>query len=307
MPWSAVTCWGDQHQRLVHRAVGSARRDQARRPDPGCEASRCPASPARAGRGRRQRWSATTTGGLDQLPSAGATGPASWSLRNVDFADQLAGIPGIDTPQDPEPEYVSYSTDSATVALILQENNAIGWVDDHHLVTANEGDWKGGSRGWTIFDTRTGKPAWDAGNSYEHLAIANGLYPEHRSADKGTEPEGLAIAEIDGVRYGFVAAERANFVAVYDLTDPVAPVYRQSLPTTNGPEGLLPIPSRGLLAVSSETDELDNRVRASVSLFQLGQQRPAFPTIHSTGEHPDPWARSVPSAATSTTRTGCTR
>lgn len=283
-------------------------------------------------------------GGLPQAPAGvisflrlAPTGPARWSLRTVEIADRLAGIPGIDTPQDPEPEYVSYSPDSSTVALTLQENNAIalfdptrgrlikafsagtvtisevdteeddqldptgtlvdvprepdaiGWVDDHHVATANEGDWKGGSRGWTIFDTRTGRPAWDAGNSFERLAIANGLYPEHRSADKGTEPEGLAIAELGGVRYGFVAAERANFVAVYDLTDPVAPVYRQSLPTTNGPEGLLPIPDRGMLAVSGETDDPDARVRAGVTLFQLGQRQPAFPTVHSTGERPIPW------------------
>ncbi len=283
-------------------------------------------------------------GGLPQQPAGlisflrlAPTGPERWSLKTVEIADQLAAIEGIDTPEDPEPEYVAYSPDSSTVALTLQENNAIalfdpnrgklikafsagtvaltdvdtedddqidptgtltdvprepdaiGWVDDHHVATANEGDWLGGSRGWTIFDTVTGKPAWDAGNSFEHLAVANGLYPEHRSADKGTEPEGLAIAEIDGVRYGFVAAERANFVAVYDLSDPVAPVYLQTLPTTNGPEGILPIPDRNLLAVSSETDEPDNRVRASVNLFQLGQRKPEFPTIHSVGEQPIPW------------------
>ncbi|WP_152360989.1 esterase-like activity of phytase family protein [Microlunatus speluncae] len=283
-------------------------------------------------------------GGLPQQPAGlisflrlAPTGPARWTLKNVEIANQLAGIEGIDTPEDPEPEYVAYSPDSSTVALTLQENNAIalfnplrgtlikafsagtvtltgidtedddqidptgtltdlprepdaiGWVDDHHVATANEGDWKGGSRGWTIFDTVTGQPAWDAGNSFEHLAISNGLYPEHRSADKGSEPEGLAIAEINGTRYGFVAAERANFVAVYDLTDPVAPVYRQTLPTTNGPEGILPIPDRHLLAVSSETDEPANRVRASVSLFQLGQGKPEFPTIHSVGEQPIPW------------------
>ncbi|GAB3765642.1 esterase-like activity of phytase family protein [Microlunatus parietis] len=283
-------------------------------------------------------------GGLPQQPAGlisflrlAPTGPARWSLRTVEFADQLAGVPGIDTPEDPEPEYVAYAPDSGTVALTLQENNgialfdprrgklikaftagtvtisgvdttedgqidptgtitdvprepdAIAWVDDHHVATANEGDWKGGSRGWTIFDARTGKTVWDAGNNYEQLAIANGLYPEDRSENKGTEPEGLAVAEFDGNRYGFVASERGNFVAVYDLADPAEPKYLQTLPTTNGPEGILPIPGRGLLAVSSEADDAEARVRASVSLFQLGQGKPAFPTIHSTGDRPIPW------------------
>ena len=89
----------------------------------------------------------------------------------------------------------------------------------------------------------------------------------------------MAVAEYDGVRYAFVGSERSNFVAVYDLDDPARPVFRQVLPTTNGPEGLLPIPSRGLLAVSSEEDDASVNVRASVSLFQLGTATPAFPSI----------------------------
>jgi hypothetical protein len=55
--------------------------------------------------------------------------PANWTHTDVDFADQLVGFPGIDTPQDPEPEYVSYSPDSKKVALTLQENNGIAIFD----------------------------------------------------------------------------------------------------------------------------------------------------------------------------------
>ncbi|WP_407940019.1 esterase-like activity of phytase family protein [Micromonospora tarapacensis] len=160
-----------------------------------------------------------------------------------------------------------------------REPDAIVWVDDRYLATANEGDWRGGTRGWTVFDSRTGRVAWDAGNSFEWLAVRHGLHNEGRSENKGSEPEGLAVAEYGGTRYAFVGSERSNFVAVYDVSKPTAPVFRQVLPATNGPEGLLPVPSRGLLAVSSETDEADVGVRAAVTLYQLGKDTPGFPSI----------------------------
>ncbi len=160
---------------------------------------------------------------------------------------------------------------------IPREPDAIAWIGDDHLATANEGDWKGGSRGWTVFDV-DGDVVWDAGNSIEHLAVQHGLYNDDRADNKGAEIEGLAVAEFDGTTYAFVASERANFVAVYDVDDPTNPSFVQLLFSTNGPEGILPIPARGLLVVSSEADESAVRVRAAVNLYELGAGEPQ-PTI----------------------------
>ncbi|WP_327268886.1 esterase-like activity of phytase family protein [Streptomyces sp. NBC_01218] len=182
-------------------------------------------------------------------------------------------VHGIDTAKDGVIDQTGSLTD------VPREPDAISWIDDRYLATANEGDWTGGTRGWSVFDSRTGKVAWDAGNSFERLAVRHGLHDDDRSAKKGSEPEGVAVATYHGVRYAFVGSERSNFVAVYDLSRPTRPVFRQILPTTNGPEGLLPIPSRDLLAVSSEEDDASVHVRASVSLFRLGTGTPAFPGI----------------------------
>lgn len=187
------------------------------------------------------------------------------------FSAGTASVEGIDTVEDGVIDQTGSITD------VPREPDALGWIDDRYLATANEGDWKGGTRGWSVFDSRTGKVVWDAGNSFEHLAASHGLLDDGRSEKKGTEPEGLAVATYDGVRYAFVGSERSNFVAVYDISEPTRPVFRQVLPTTNGPEGLLPIPSRGLLAVSSEEDDADAGVRASVSLFRLGRGKPSTP------------------------------
>ncbi|MFJ5264728.1 esterase-like activity of phytase family protein [Streptomyces sp. NPDC088387] len=194
------------------------------------------------------------------------------------FSAGTATVDGIDTVEDGSIDLTGSITD------VPREPDAVGWIDDRYLATANEGDWHGGTRGWSVFDSRTGKVVWDAGNSFERLAVKYGLFNDDRSENKGTEPEGLAIAEYNGVRYAFVGSERSNFVAVYDISRPTHPVFRQILPTTNGPEGLLPIPSRGLLAVSSEEDDAEVGVRASVSLFRVGRGTPGFPGIVSADD-----------------------
>lgn len=194
------------------------------------------------------------------------------------FSAGTASVKGIDTVEDGTIDLTGSITD------VPREPDAVGWIDDRYLATANEGDWRGGTRGWSVFDSRTGKVVWDAGNSFERVAVRYGLFNEDRSENKGTEPEGLAIAEYDGVRYAFVGSERSKFVAVYDISRPTRPVFRQMLPTTNGPEGLLPIPSRGLLAVSSEEDDAEAGVRASVGLFRLGKGTPEFPSIVSADD-----------------------
>ncbi|GGK22272.1 hypothetical protein GCM10011583_62820 [Streptomyces camponoticapitis] len=194
------------------------------------------------------------------------------------FSAGTASVDGIDTVEDGKIDLTGSITD------VPREPDSVGWIDDRYLATANEGDWRGGTRGWSVFDSRTGKVVWDAGNSFEEIAARHGLHNESRAEKKGTEPEGLAIAEFDGVRYAFVGSERSNFVAVYDLSRPTSPVFRQVLATTNGPEGLLPIPSRDMLAVSSEEDDASVNVRASVSLFRLGGHTPSFPSIVSAGD-----------------------
>jgi len=48
---------------------------------------------------------------------------------------------------------------------------------------------------------------------------------DSRSDDKGPEPEALAIGEVRGRNYAFVANERSSNILIYDLTVPAAPQY----------------------------------------------------------------------------------
>lgn len=186
-----------------------------------------------------------------------------WSAGSVD-------LQGVDNDDD------GVIDPTGTIDGVVREPDAVAWVDDEHLATANEGDWKGGSRGWTVFDT-AGNVTWDAGNSIEEIANTYGLHNEDRAGKKGPEIEGLATATMNGTRYAFVASERSNFVAVYDMSDPASPKFVKTLFSTNGPEGILPIESRGILAVSSEKDEADKGVRSAINVYQLGGSTPETP------------------------------
>lgn len=196
-------------------------------------------------------------------------------ITNV-FSAGNAEVKGVDTQSDK----IINPTDS--LPETPREPDAISWIDDNHVATANEGDWKGGTRGWTVFDTN-GKITWDAGNSVENLAIRHGLHNNKRAKKKGVEIEGIATAKMNGTTYAFVGSERSNFVTVYNVNDPANPQFVQMLFTTNGPEGILPIPERNMLAVSSEVDEPENGVRSAVTLYRLGGKE-SQPSIVSADE-----------------------
>ncbi len=169
--------------------------------------------------------------------------------------------------------------DADDAIVVPREPDSVQWVGDGLVATANEGDLFGGSRGWSVFDVTTGEVVWDSGNTMEEIAVAHGLFNDGRADNKGAEPEGLAFDVVDGTPTAFVGSERSNFVAVYDMTDPTRPRFRQALPATNGPEGLLPIPGRDLLVVSSEEDDASAQVRATVGVYRLRNGRPAFPSV----------------------------
>jgi len=70
-----------------------------------------------------------------------------------------------------------------------------------------------------------------------------------RSASKGPEPEGVAVARFGDKHYAFIGLERVGGVMVYDVTVPMAPSYVTYLNTRDGatgdrgPEGLAFIPA----------------------------------------------------------------
>ncbi len=169
---------------------------------------------------------------------------------------------------------------SGKVENAPREPDAVKWLDTDRLVVANEGDYRGGARGFTIF-SRTGDVLYESGPSFEYQAAAAGHYPDARNK-KGIEPEGLEFATFGERNLIFVAAERASLVGVYQDTGK-EPEFLQLLPSGIGPEGLVAIPQRNLLVTANETDlGEDGLARSHVMVYELGQGEAAYPQIKST-------------------------
>lgn len=193
------------------------------------------------------------------------------------FSAGSVDLNGIDTESDGQID------PTGSLAGIPREPDAVAWLDNDHLVTANEGDWNGGSRGFTIW-SKDGSVVYDSGNLLEQKLIELGHYPDKRAGKKGGEPEAVITATYDGTPMIFVASERGSIVFAFDATDPANPQLIQALPSGIGPEGLVAIPQRDLFATANETDlGADGAARAHVMIYQRQQAPAAYPQITSAG------------------------
>ena len=187
-----------------------------------------------------------------------------------------------------------------TIALVntqagrLREPDAVTWVGDR-VATANEGDYDGGSRGFTLFNL-DGTVFYDSGSEFEHLGARFGHYPDRRSNAKGTEPESILFATYGSNDLLFVGSERGSFVAVYLLDKAGTPRFSQLLPGPLAPEGLLAVTNRNLFVASGEGDTPPLGVRSTVQIYKLDDDGPFYPSIYSADESiggaaptPVPW------------------
>ncbi|MFC3061442.1 esterase-like activity of phytase family protein [Paenirhodobacter populi] len=196
------------------------------------------------------------------------------------FPAGSVALEGVDTKTDGKLSFTQ------TTDPIAREPDGVKWIDADHFATANEGDWKGGSRGFTIF-AKDGTVVYDSGASLERAIAEIGHYPEKRSKSKGVEIESVEFARFGDTPYLFVVSERASVVGVYDLTDIAAPKLLQILPSGISPEGAVAIPSRNLLVTANEADlGEDGAARAHVMIYELQDAAPVYPMLTSAGTDP---------------------
>ncbi|KRD10211.1 alkaline phosphatase [Flavobacterium sp. Root901] len=117
-----------------------------------------------------------------------------------------------------------------------------------------------GARSFSIWNGNTGKIVYDSKNDADKKTYELGTYDDKRSDDKGSEPEAVVAAKMGSQNILFVGLERSDAFMTYDVTNPNAPQYLQTVKTGDAPEGILFIPAsksptkRSLLVVSSEGD-----------------------------------------------------
>lgn len=114
-----------------------------------------------------------------------------------------------------------------------------------------------GARSFSIRDENGGL-IFDSGDILDKEAALRGIYDDGRSRDKGVEPEGVELMEIDGHMYAFIGLERTlkGAVAVFDITDPANASFIDMIVTDGdrAPEGLkaFKIGSNLYLAIANE-------------------------------------------------------
>lgn len=190
----------------------------------------------------------------------------------------------------------TYKLDSTVFpnAAVLKNDNNLGRL----RVTKASGDTDGdgdfdeihliGGRSFAIWNTTTKSVVYDSKDDFEqYLAKTPAWSPifntdhesnafKSRSTSKGPEPEGLALANIEGKQYAFISLERQGGVMVYDITDPTNvkfvdyknPRNVATYGGDNGPEGIFYIPG----ATSPDGKHyivVANEISGSLSIYRL--------------------------------------
>ncbi|MDZ4763614.1 MAG: choice-of-anchor I family protein [Chloroflexota bacterium] len=184
-----------------------------------------------------------------------------------------------------------------TAAELQLEENAGGlevtttWGD-----TDADGDYDAlyafGSRSFSIWNTSI-EQVYDSGDQLEQITAAtypddfnsthdeNGSF-ENRSDNAGPEPEGLALAVINDQIYAFVGLERIGGVVVFNISDPMAPVFVTYVNNRDfsgdaaaGTAGDLGV--EGLIVIAAEDSPTGaallvtaNEVSGTTTIFEIG-------------------------------------
>ncbi|MES2796601.1 MAG: choice-of-anchor I family protein [Bacteroidota bacterium] len=157
--------------------------------------------------------------------------------------------------------YVLDPTVFPTAASTLKPNQFLGRLQLSNGTGDNDGDGDfdeihaNGTRSFTIWNNSFIK-VFDSGDQLEQLSASfsassfnsDGLDAtfDTRSDNKGPEPEAVTTGIVNGILYAFVGSERTGDIFVYDISNPMAPVFKQYI------NNAVDLAVEGLIFVSSE-------------------------------------------------------
>ncbi len=225
----------------------------------------------------------TAANAIDPSDKEGGINFNPWKVFGTYMPDAISslnynGIPYLFTANEGDArEYTGFSEIKRVKDVVLDATafpNAATLKQDIQLgrlnITTTLGDTDGdgdfdalysfGARSFSVWNGNTGDLVYDSKNELDIKAKDLGVYDDNRSDDKSVEPEAITIGKVGNKTLAFVGMERVDAVAVYDVTNPTAPVFIKMFATGDAPEGVLFIPAskspiqQSLLVVSSEND-----------------------------------------------------
>jgi hypothetical protein len=225
----------------------------------------------------------TTVNAIDPSDKDNGIFQSRWNVKGMYQPDAIAllergGLPFLFTANEGDVrEYEGFEEAERVKDLFLdpvtfpdagplQQEDKLGRLNVTKTLgdTKTDGDYNAlysfGARSFSVWQGNTGQQVYDSRNELEQKCIAAGLYDDGRSDDKGVEPEGITIGKVGKKDIAFVGMERADALAIYDVSDPFQPRFLKLLPTGDAPEGITFIPAhhsavgKSLVIVSSEND-----------------------------------------------------
>ena len=224
-----------------------------------------------------------TVGGVEYLVTAN-----EGDAREYDGYEEEARVGDSEYPLDPTafPNAASLKIDEllGRIKTTLANGDTDGDGDYDEIYTF-------GARSFSIWNAATAELVYDSGNDFEVItandptfgAIFNASNSndsfKNRSDDKGPEPEGVVVAEINGAWYAFIGLERIGGIMVYDITDPLAPSFIQYINTrtVGGPSEGGDLAPEGLKYISADDSPDGNHYlvvayeeSSTMAVFRIG-------------------------------------
>jgi Secretion system C-terminal sorting domain len=156
-----------------------------------------------------------------------------------------------------------------------------GDYDELHIMGGRSFSIRNASTGAIVFDSKAlmeqitaNHPTFGAIFNASNATGAPAL--KNRSDDKGPEPEGIKIAQINGKMYAFVALERIGGAMMFNVTNPNNPIYvgyaNNRSTTLSGPD----LGAEGIIYISAAESPngnailiLANEVSSTLSIYQI--------------------------------------
>ncbi|MBR9921568.1 MAG: T9SS type A sorting domain-containing protein [Bacteroidetes bacterium] len=200
--------------------------------------------------------------------------------------EERMGDVDLDPTVFPDAEYLQNDVLLGRLNMTLANGDTDGDGDYDELYAY-------GGRSFSIWNATTQELVWDSGDQLERIIAADPVYSEifnatddennfqNRSDDKGPEPEAVTIGQLGDKFYAFVALERIGGIMMYDVTDPMAPVFIQYINTRTPGEDeepggdLAPEDIKFITAQNSPTIQpllvVANEVSGTISVFEINQ------------------------------------
>jgi hypothetical protein len=190
----------------------------------------------------------TTANAIDISDKDGGIFRKKWNVKGMYQPDAIAllekgGIPFLFTANEGDVrEYDGFVEAERVKNLMLnpasfpdpttfQQDDKLGRLNVTKIMGDNgaDGDYNTlysfGARSFSVWQGNTRLQVYDSKSELEQKAIAAGLYDDERSDDKGVEPEGITLGKVGHKNIAFVGMERADALAIYDVSDPFQPKF----------------------------------------------------------------------------------